>query len=93
MFTDASSVGGGGFVEGGEDIFHFYWADSEKLTSSTYRELETFRRLLVDLSLPLRNKDLVWKCDNMNVVNILARGSMKRDLQFIPKEIFYIKNE
>ena len=45
----------------------------------------------MDFSLPLRNKDLVWKCDNMNVVNILARGSMK--LQFVAKEIFLIKNE
>ena len=93
MYTDASSIGGGGFFEGEEEIFHCFWTPAESLASSTYRELEVFRRLVTALSPTLRGRNLIWKCDNMNVVGILKRGSMKEDLQLVAKQIFYLKRE
>jgi hypothetical protein len=47
------------------------------MTSSTWRELESVKMML----LGLKGKSVIWKTDNKNVLVILSTGSSKPQLQ------------
>ena len=84
MYSDASGSGYGGYiVENPSGIAHGMWSDDEKTQSSTWRELAAVERVLVSLKTFLKGKCIKWFTDNKNVVSIVEKGSMKRDLQNI----------
>lgn len=51
VYSDASSTGYGGYiVENPDSIAHGMWSDSEKLLSSTWKELTAVKKVLFSLS-------------------------------------------
>ena len=51
VYSDASSTGYGGYiVENPNSIAHGMWSDSEKLLSSTWKELTAVKKVLFSLS-------------------------------------------
>ena len=91
VYSDSSGFGYGGYiVENPSGIAHGMWSDDEKTQSSTWRELAAVERVLVSLKTFLKGKCIKWFTDNKNVVTIVEKGSMKRDLQNIALRIFQI---
>ena len=89
VYSDASSVGYGGFILGIKyQNGSGSWTDSESEKSSTWRELEAVFRLLVKFADILRESNVRWNVDNKNVVSIITKGSMNADLQKIAIQIF-----
>ena len=89
VYSDASSTGYGGYiVENPDSIAHGMWSDSEKLLSSTWRELTAVKKVLFSLSDYVKGKRIKWFTDNQNVVNIISKGSMKCHLQDIALDIY-----
>jgi hypothetical protein len=89
VYSDASSTGYGGYiVENPDSIAHGMWSDSEKLLSSTWKELTAVKKVLFSLSDYVNGKRIKWFTDNQNVVNIISKGSMKCHLQDIALDIY-----
>lgn len=89
VYSDASSTGYGGYiVENPANIAHGMWSDSEKLLSSTWRELTAVKKVLFSISDYVKGKGIKWFTDNQNVVNIISKGSMKCHLQDIALDIY-----
>ncbi|KAK3099945.1 hypothetical protein FSP39_012245 [Pinctada imbricata] len=87
--NDASGTGYGGYiVENPLSVSHGMWSESEKVKSSTWRELVAVERVLSSTLPFLNNKRIKWFSDNTNVVSIIEKGSMKQDLQQIALRIF-----
>ena len=95
IYSDASNTGFGGYiVHCPNSVAHGLWAENEKSMSSTWKELEAVRRILVSLLSFLKGKHIKWFTDNQNVVSIVNKGSMKSKLQEISYNIylFCLKN-
>ncbi|KAK3086454.1 hypothetical protein FSP39_018665 [Pinctada imbricata] len=89
VYSDASGIGYGGYiVENPLSVSHGMWSESEKVKSSTWRELVAVERVLSSILPFLNNKRIKWFSDNTNVVSIIEKGSMKQDLQQIALRIF-----
>ena len=71
----------GGYIDQNEIIGS--WSKSEASRSSTWREAEAVRRVLVSKAAAFKGKKLKVFSDNMNVKSILSKGSRKPDLQRI----------
>ena len=56
--------------------------------SSTWKELIAVKHILLSMVNMLKDKRIPWFTDNQNVVNIVAKGSMKLQLQDIALCIF-----
>ena len=80
VYTDASEFGGGGFIQNTPNSQVFFAWDSAAQTSSTYRELLAFYETLMAVGHLLKNRNVIWFCDNQNAVRIVNTGSMKLDL-------------
>lgn len=63
------------------------WSRDEAAKSSTWREAETVKRVLVSNAEAFRDKKLKVYSDNKNVKSILSGGSRKPDLQNIALSI------
>ena len=66
------------------------WEEFERKMSSTWRELVAVERVLCSLLPFLEEENIKWFTDNTNVVSIVGKGSMKRNLQEIAIKIFEI---
>ena len=84
VYSDASSTGYGGYaVNTGPEICNGQWTAAESAMSSTWRELEAVRRMLIALQSSLAGHRVKWFTDNQNVVRIASLGSTKANLQEI----------
>ena len=82
IYSDASNTGYGGYVVNeGSNICHGQWTPKEMLESSTWRELEAVRRMLVSLEEVLVGHKVKWFTDNQNVARIAEVGSTRGNLQ------------
>ncbi|XP_062621080.1 uncharacterized protein LOC134282689 [Saccostrea cucullata] len=89
VYTDASETGYGGYcVQTGNAVSHGLWEESERNNSSTWRELVAVERVLFSLISFLEGENVKWFTDNTNVVTIIRKGSMKKELQKIAIKIF-----
>jgi hypothetical protein len=89
--SDASGVGFGGYVaerQGVEAIGR--WSSTEMTESSTWRELKAVHKVLYALKAELKNQRVQWRVDNMNVIHIMRKGSMKAKLQNVMIDIFNV---
>ena len=76
VYTDASETGYGGYcVQAGNAVSHGVWEKYERKRSSTWREL-----VAVDFAPFLEGENIKGFTDNTNVVSIVRKGSMKRNL-------------
>ena len=84
VYSDASNTGYGGYmVENPSDIAHGMWSSNASMKSSTWKELTTVKNILFSINKFLHNKRIKQFTDNQNVVSIINKGSMKRELQDI----------
>lgn len=81
IFSDASDVGFGGYVNTGseDEPLEMYggWSLSEQVESSTWRELEAIKRIILNFSNILKGKSIRVYTDNKNVTHIINIGSRK----------------
>ncbi|VDI65147.1 Hypothetical predicted protein [Mytilus galloprovincialis] len=93
LFCDASDVGFGGYFSTVLDFhsenheIYGNWFAGEQFESSTWRELETVRRVLNSYDSFLENKTVKVNSDNKNVTHILNVGSKKYKLQKVVTDI------
>lgn len=66
------------------------WSKQEMLKSSTWREAEAIRRILVSNLAVFEGKKLKIYSDNKNVKTVLRSGSTKVDLQTIALQIYNV---
>ena len=84
MFSDASGSGFGGFIEHLTDSELIgSWSEAESGKSSTWRELETIRRLMEHSQESLEGQSVIINTDSKNVSSILNVGSRVSELQDI----------
>jgi len=89
VYSDASSTGLAGYeVEMQSRVVHDTWSPSEAAKSSTWRELCAVYRVLLSLEHVLVNQRVKWFTDNTGVCSIVAKGSMKPELQDLAIKIF-----
>ncbi|CAG2254074.1 unnamed protein product [Mytilus edulis] len=89
VYSDASNTGYGGYVvETPFNIAHGMWSECEASKSSTWKELNAVRNILLSMINVLKDKRIKWFSDNQNVVTIVEKGSMKPELQDIAMCIF-----
>jgi hypothetical protein len=90
LCTDASSVAAGGVCQlsGTHQYFHSNFSETEKLQSSTWRELRSIQLALYSFKEQLSGKTVKIFTDNKNCVSIVQSGSMKNSLQNIAFSIF-----
>ena len=71
------------------------WNAQERAKSSTWRETEAVRRVLLSNVNQLRGKNVKFFSDNKNVQSVLEAGSTKEDLQIIATEVnsFCVENQ
>ena len=89
VFSDASNTGCGGYivdVQGAE--CSRAWVGNEKNMSSTYRELSGVYTVLRSMPAYLSGKKVKWYTDNQCVVSIVHKGSMKRHLHDLSRDIY-----
>lgn len=89
VYSDASNVAYAGYEVGTVNgIAHGSWSPDEKNKSSTWRELCGVYRVLKSLIHVLSSQRVKWFTDNKGVSSIVAKGSMKSDLQYLAMKIF-----
>ncbi|XP_063416326.1 uncharacterized protein LOC134697972 [Mytilus trossulus] len=89
VYSDASNTGYGGYVvETPFNIAHGMWSECEASKSSTWKELNAVKNILLSMINVLKDKRFKWFSDNQNVVTIVEKGSMKPELQDIAMYIF-----
>ena len=88
VYTDASETGyGGNCVQTGNSASHGIWEENKRKQSSTWRELVAVERVLCLLLPFLEGQNVKWFTDNTNVVSIVRKGSINRNLQEIALKI------
>ena len=94
VYSDASGTGYGGYISAPPRGRSAYgtWTISESRKISTWLELEGVYRILSKLIYCFKNQIVRLYVDNLNVVRILSRGSMKQDLQNIAVNILNMCN-
>ena len=88
IYSDASDHACATFVRNQEVVFHQNWSESEKLKSSTWRELKTISLAITSYSYILHDQNIAWFTDNQNVVSIVHKGSQIKELQTLALKIF-----
>lgn len=89
IFSDASCIAAGAYtVEVDTKNFHKMWKDSEKVRSSTWRELKAIEQALLSFKHVFKGKCVKWYTDNKNCVQIVKAGSTKEQLQKLALSIF-----
>ena len=91
VYSDASSIGYGGYVvEHGNLVANGHWSASDAKQSSTWRELKAVRLVLESFQSKLENERVRWFSDNQNVVRIVLHGSRVPALQVEALAIFAV---
>ena len=90
VFSDASSVAAGAIcVQHDQKVFHQMFSESERCSSSTYRELLAIKQALLTFENDLMGKTVKLFTDSQNCVRIVQSGSSKPVLQDLALSIFY----
>ena len=87
LFTDPSSTGCGGFIQGSALVYHKNWSPEEPQKSSTWRELVAINFALEAFDKHLAGQTVACNTDNQNIVRIIEAGSMVKELQDIALNI------
>ena len=87
LFSDASSRGCAGFIQGSTLLCHRNWSTEESQKSSTWRELVAIKFALEAFDNHLAGQRVHCNTDNKNVVRIIQVGSMVKELQDIALNI------
>lgn len=99
LFCDASDSGYGGHLtlcsKDEQQEFELYciWNERESVQNSTWRELETVRRILNNSVYSVNNNSVEVNSDNQNVPHILKVGSKKKALQDITMSVHSLCEE
>ena len=93
LFTDASSTGCGGFIQGSALVCHKNWSPEESQKSSTWRKLVAINFALEAFDKHLAGQSVASNTDNQNVVRIIQAGSMVQELQYIALNIFLFTSQ
>ena len=89
IYTDASDSGFGGFsVHLSDSVSSGLWSDSERLESSTSRELRAVLYVLRSLGPKLSGKKLKWYTDSQNACRIISVGSTNPGLHDLSIDLF-----
>jgi hypothetical protein len=89
VYSDASNTGYGGYiVETPTNIAHGMWSECESIKNFTCKELTAVNHILLSMVNILKYKRIKWFTDNQNEISIVAKGSMKLQLQDIALCIF-----
>jgi hypothetical protein len=88
VYTDASNKGFGGYIKGNDESETIgAWHKVESGESSTLREMEALRRVILSNEKSLSGKAVSWRTDSKNAAAIVKQGSTKLDLQKLAIEI------
>jgi ribonuclease HI len=91
LFTDASGFAGAGYsVKTNNSLVHYMWTLEQRRQSSTWRELKAVEITVMSLKEIMCNRLVKLYTDNQNVVKIVNKGSMKKELQNLSLSIFSI---
>jgi hypothetical protein len=91
VYSDASNTGYGGYiVETPTNIAHGMWSECESIKNFTCKELTAVNHILLSMVNILKYKRIKWFTDNQNEISIVAKGSMKLQLQDIALCIFQV---
>ena len=90
--SDASSVASGAVLNIGEKSYtaHKNLSGKEKSRSSTWRELDAVHFAIQAIREKLKGLSVRWETDNQAVPIIIRKGSNKKHLQKLAKEIYYL---
>ena len=66
------------------------WSSTEMTESSTWRELKALHNVLYALKAELRNQRVQWRVNNLNVIHIMRKGSMKAKSQNVLMDILNV---
>ena len=89
VYSDASQTACAAYIEGVNNaICHRNWSQSEKDTSSTWRELTAISFALKSFLKIISGLTVRWCTDNQNCVRIVEGGSTSLDLHKIALEIY-----
>ncbi|CAG2235130.1 unnamed protein product [Mytilus edulis] len=81
VFTDASDIGAGGYLQGTDYIAHRQWSVTEATKSSTWREIKAIELTLDSFAKVLEHSSVTFFTDNQNAVSIIKKGSKLPHLQ------------
>lgn len=88
VFTDASDIGAGGYLQGTDYIAHRQWSVTEATKSSTWREIKAIELTLYSFAKVLEHSSVTFFTDNQNAVSIIKKGSKLPHLQGLALSIF-----
>ncbi|XP_071172218.1 uncharacterized protein [Mytilus edulis] len=88
VFTDASDIGAGGYLQGTDYIAHRQWSVTEATKSSTWREIKAIELTLDSFAKVLEHSSVTFFTDNQNAVSIIKKGSKLPHLQGLALSIF-----
>ncbi|XP_052089575.1 uncharacterized protein LOC127726267 [Mytilus californianus] len=88
VFTDASDIGAGGYLQGTDYIAHRQWSVTEATKSSTWREVKAIELSLDSFAKVLEHSSVTFFTDNQNAVSIIKKGSKLPHLQGLALSIF-----
>ncbi|CAG2237876.1 unnamed protein product [Mytilus edulis] len=74
VFTDASDIGAGGYLQGTDYIAHRQWSVTEATKSSTWREIKAIELALDSFAKVLEHSSVTFFTDNQNAVSIIKKG-------------------
>ena len=66
------------------------WSNTEMTESSTWRELKAVHNVLYALKAELKDQRVQWRVDNINLIHIMRKGSMKAKLQNVLMDILNV---
>ena len=93
-YSDASATGFGGYIVDTKDSeVCGSWTAAEAIRSSTWRELEAVKRVLLSLIMTLKGQSVQWVTDNTGVVSILQSGSRKPYLHYVALDVWNVCQE
>ena len=89
VYSDASNVGGAGYIVGVDKaVAHGAWDCNEKAKSSTWKELKAVQLALESFTRILAGNNVKWFTDSQNVAKIIDIGSSKPELQEMARGIY-----
>ena len=89
VYTDAGANNCGGYIHNlGASQLVQQWSEQEQAQSSTWRELKAVEIFLCVHHSILNSQNIKWFTDNQNVIAILNKGSMKKDLNSLATAIY-----
>ncbi len=93
VFSDASAVAAGAFIEHTTHKICKNFTSSQCKQSSAWRELMVVQLGLATWAIPLQGSRVTWFTDNQAITYIVKKGSMKSELNFLAAQILHTCNQ